>query len=113
MTPCIERDALGVSCDSCSQRDSEILVSSILCLSFMRTGSEKVQQNKEIEVMMGRTARIPVASKVAARFGFEELCGKALGAADYLAIVRSHHVIFIDRCVVMKPRLERVRGVKI
>ena len=78
----------------------------------MRTGSEKVQQNKEIEVMMGRTARIPVASKVAARFGFEELCGKALGAADYLAIVRSYHVIFIDRCVGMKPSLERVRGVR-
>ena len=70
----------------------------------MRTGTEKVKQNTEIEVMMGRKVKIPVASGVAARFDFEELCGKALGAADYLAIVRSYHVIFIDRWVWMRTR---------
>jgi cell division protein ZapE len=32
-----------------------------------------------------------------ARFTFEELCAKPLGAADYLAIAHHYHTVLIDR----------------
>jgi cell division protein ZapE len=44
----------------------------------------------------GREVRIPVASMGVARFGFEDLCGVALGALDYLHIAHTYHTVVLD-----------------
>jgi len=51
---------------------------------------------REILVIKGRELIIPQASRGAARFTFEELCARPLGAGDYLAIAHRYHSIFID-----------------
>lgn len=51
---------------------------------------------REILVVKGRDLVIPQASRGAARFTFEELCARPLGAGDYLAIASRYHSIFID-----------------
>lgn len=47
----------------------------------------------------GRLVPIPRAciAKGVARFAFEDLCTKALGAADYLVIGQNFHTVFVDR----------------
>jgi cell division protein ZapE len=49
----------------------------------------------------GRKVDIPQASDGAARFEFEDLCNKPLGAADYLEIARQFHTIIIEYIPVM------------
>lgn len=49
----------------------------------------------------GHTVSIPQAARGAARFGFADLCSKALGAADYKAIVERYRTIFIDNVPVL------------
>jgi cell division protein ZapE len=44
----------------------------------------------------GRSVEIPQAAAGAARFTFEELCGRPLGASDYIALADRYHTIFID-----------------
>jgi predicted ATPase len=39
--------------------------------------------------------------KGVARFAFEDLCTKALGAADYLVIGQNFHTVFVDRIPTM------------
>ena len=53
----------------------------------------------------GRMVPIPRASLQTgvARFTFEDLCTKALGAADYLVIGQHFHTVFVDRI----PQLNR------
>ena len=53
----------------------------------------------------GRMVPVPQASlhKGVARFTFEDLCTKALGAADYLVIGQNFHTVFVERI----PALER------
>lgn len=53
----------------------------------------------------GRLVPIPRASvaKGVARFTFEDLCTKALGAADYLVIGQNFHTVFVEGI----PRLNR------
>ena len=38
-----------------------------------------------------------------ARFSFEELCARPLGAADYLAIARRFHTVLLDRTPRLSP----------
>ncbi len=52
-------------------------------------------QGRELEV--ARTAR------GTARFSFEELCARPLGAADYLAIAREFHTVMIEGIPAMGP----------
>lgn len=54
--------------------------------------------------VQGHKIRIPEAARNddVARFGFEDLCGKPLGAADYYAIASTFHTIFIDDIPQMK-----------
>jgi protein AFG1 len=51
----------------------------------------------------GRLVPIPRACivKGVARFAFEDLCTKALGAADYLVIGQNFHTVFVDRIPTM------------
>ncbi len=51
--------------------------------------------------VLGRAVAIPQAAQGVARFGFHDLCGIALGAADYLAIAREFHTVLIDAIPVM------------
>jgi cell division protein ZapE len=59
------------------------------------------RERRESIAVQGRTLDVPRAAGGAARFTFEELCATALGAADYLALARRYHTVFLDRI----PRL--------
>ena len=47
-------------------------------------------------VLRGRTLDVPRSAKGVARFSFEELCARPLGAADYLAIATHYEAVIID-----------------
>jgi cell division protein ZapE len=51
--------------------------------------------------VLGRTLAVPRAGRGVARFSFAELCDRPLGAADYLAIARHFHTVFLDHIPVM------------
>ncbi|PZQ13063.1 MAG: cell division protein ZapE [Ancylobacter novellus] len=53
----------------------------------------------------GRSVAIPSAANGVARASFEDLCGKPLGAADFLALARRYHALILDRV----PRLDEAR----
>jgi len=44
----------------------------------------------------GRIVSVPMSALGAARFQFEDLCEKPLGAGDYLKIAQSFHTVFIE-----------------
>jgi len=46
--------------------------------------------------MKGRVIAVPEAEKGVARFSFDDLCRKPLGAGDFLKIARSFHTVLID-----------------
>lgn len=52
-------------------------------------------------VVQGREVAVPMARDGVARFSFEDLCARPLGAQDYLAIARRFHTVFIDRIPIM------------
>jgi cell division protein ZapE len=47
-------------------------------------------------MVRGHRFDIPLSAPTAARFSFEDLCAKPLGAADYLALARLYPTILID-----------------
>jgi cell division protein ZapE len=47
--------------------------------------------------LLGRVLRVPQAIDGVARFSFDDLCRRPLGAADYLAIAERFHTIVVDR----------------
>jgi len=53
--------------------------------------------------VLGRTLHVPQAANGVARFSFDELCGQALAAADYLAIARAFPTVLIDHIPTMGP----------
>jgi cell division protein ZapE len=56
-------------------------------------GAEGVAE--EIRVM-GRKVPVPRAAHGVARFDFEDLCARPLGASDYLAIAARYHTVILD-----------------
>ncbi|KAI4337329.1 hypothetical protein L6164_015760 [Bauhinia variegata] len=58
-----------------------------------------------IPVMFGRTLEVPESCDGVARFTFEYLCGRPLGAADYIAVAENYHTIFISDIPVMSMRI--------
>ncbi len=44
----------------------------------------------------GRSIQVPEAAHGVARFSFHELCGRPLGASDYLAIADAFHTVMIE-----------------
>jgi cell division protein ZapE len=55
--------------------------------------------------VQGRDLQVPQASRGAARFTFDELCARAVGAVDYLALARAYHTLFLDRIPVFTPAM--------
>ncbi|ESW33213.1 hypothetical protein PHAVU_001G051900 [Phaseolus vulgaris] len=58
-----------------------------------------------ISVMFGRTLEVPESFDGVARFTFEYLCGRPLGAADYIAVAENFHTVFISDIPVMSMRI--------
>jgi len=57
----------------------------------------------ELAVGGGRTLHVPKALKGVAVFSFKRLCAEARGAADYLALARAFHTVFIVGIPQMGP----------
>jgi cell division protein ZapE len=55
--------------------------------------------------VLGRVLTVPLAGRGAARFSFDDLCNQPLGAADYLAIARNFHTVFIDHIPLLTPQM--------
>ncbi|GAV88371.1 AFG1_ATPase domain-containing protein [Cephalotus follicularis] len=58
-----------------------------------------------ISVMFGRTLEVPQSCNGVARFAFEYLCGRPVGAADYIAVAKNYHTVFISDIPVMSMRI--------
>lgn len=54
-------------------------------------------------VVQGRELWVPAAVRGTARFTFDDLCARPLGAADFLAIAGAFHTLIIDHIPVMSP----------
>ncbi len=65
------------------------------------TGHERGEP-VEIE-LLGRHLVVPQAIDGVARFGFDALCRRPLGSADYLQIAQNYHTLIIDRIPALKP----------
>jgi cell division protein ZapE len=46
--------------------------------------------------LLGRAVEVPQAARGVARFDFDDVCGRPLGPADYLAIATHFHTIVLD-----------------
>lgn len=57
----------------------------------------------ETLTVMGRPVKVPLAADGVARFDFAALCGKPLGAGDYLAIANAFHTVLIDGIPRLSP----------
>lgn len=53
----------------------------------------------------GRELHVPAAAKGVARFTFDDLCGAALGAADYLTIATHFHTVVLSGIRKMPPEM--------
>lgn len=62
--------------------------------AFLRLTDQPRGEPDEVEVM-GRAVPVPEQAKGTARFDFQQLCGAALGANDYLAIAARYHTLII------------------
>lgn len=49
-----------------------------------------------IKVMMGRSLECPMVAGKSAMFAFDDLCGKPVAAADYLAIASNFHTVALS-----------------
>lgn len=62
------------------------------------------EHEDRIEVK-GRTLVAHRTARGAARFDFDELCARALGASDYLALTRRYGTLFLDNIPQMNPSM--------
>ncbi|MEK7265233.1 MAG: cell division protein ZapE [Pseudomonadota bacterium] len=61
------------------------------------------QEQEETLTVMGRLLIAPRCARGHARFTFDALCARPLGASDYLAIVRRYGALIIDRIPQLSP----------
>ncbi|OMO90853.1 ATPase, AFG1-like protein [Corchorus olitorius] len=64
----------------------------------------KVTSNT-VPVMFGRRLEVPESCNGVARFTFEYLCGQPVGAADYIAVAKNYHTVFISDIPAMSMRI--------
>lgn len=53
--------------------------------------------------LLGREIAVPQAASHVARFDYADLCKQPLGAADFLAIAETFHVVVVDNIPVIRP----------
>ncbi|CAM8895315.1 unnamed protein product [Rhodiola kirilowii] len=81
------------------------------CVEFENMWNEVTQQyggkiaSKIIPVMFGRKLEVPQSCSGVGRFTFEYLCGRPLGAADYIAVANNYHTVFMSDIPVMSMRI--------
>ena len=61
------------------------------------------EPHSETLPVLGRELKAPCTAHGAARFGFADLAERELGPADFLALGRRFHTLFIDHIKVMSP----------
>ncbi|XP_031373432.1 AFG1-like ATPase isoform X2 [Punica granatum] len=61
--------------------------------------------SETIPVMFGRTLEVLKSCNGIGQFEFEYLCGRPVGAADYIAIARNYHTVFISGIPTMSMRI--------
>jgi cell division protein ZapE len=52
---------------------------------------------RQVLKLLGRNLVVPSSAHGVARFGFEDLCEKPLGALDYLKLARVFHTVILER----------------
>ncbi|XP_024984792.1 putative ATPase N2B isoform X2 [Cynara cardunculus var. scolymus] len=62
-------------------------------------------KSETISVMFGRTLEVPESCNGVARLTFEYLCGRPVGAADYIAVARNYHTVFISDIPMMSMQI--------
>lgn len=60
-----------------------------------QTANAPVIPGRKVEIW-GRKLAVPESSSDVAWFDFESLCGKNLGAADYIEVTKTFKTIFVD-----------------
>lgn len=64
--------------------------------------TDNVAPQRETLTVLGREVEIPRAAKGVAWFRFDELCARALGPSDYLALIARYHTFIVEGI----PRLD-------
>ncbi|MDX2290316.1 MAG: cell division protein ZapE [Hyphomicrobiaceae bacterium] len=67
------------------------------------TGREPAQAQRVVLDVKGHALTVPMAAEGVARFSFEDLCARPLGAADYLRIAREFHTVMVDAIPLLEP----------
>jgi peroxisome-assembly ATPase len=67
----------------------------------MTKGAERVPAT--VPVAMGRELKVPRAAGDVCCFKFEELCGAAVGASDYIALVKQYHTVALKGVPIFTP----------
>eukprot|EP00939_MAST-03C_sp_MAST-3C-sp1_P003230 g3230.t1 len=70
---------------------------------FHRLCREEIDTGSTIQTSTGREVTIPMSGKYTkvARFSFDDLCAKPLGAADFVEIAATFHTIFLEKVPVL------------
>ncbi|KAF9681221.1 hypothetical protein SADUNF_Sadunf06G0202800 [Salix dunnii] len=61
--------------------------------------------SETIPVMFGRLLDVPESCNGVAKFTFEYLCGRTVGAADYIALAKHYHTVFISDIPLMSMEI--------
>ena len=81
-----------------ADREAEIGMRAV----FERLTGEQRGQPMDLE-LKGRKLHVPEAALGVARFGFDDLCVKPLGALDFLALSRAFHTVMISGIPQLSP----------
>ncbi|MBC7434309.1 MAG: cell division protein ZapE, partial [Rubritepida sp.] len=54
-------------------------------------------------IVLNREVVVPQTARGVARFDFDDLCGRPLGPADYLAVAQAFHTVLIDGIPRLSP----------
>ncbi|KAK6496497.1 hypothetical protein TWF481_002513 [Arthrobotrys musiformis] len=68
---------------------------------FSYLGDPKDPSHPDTKIIWGREIRIPSASGRAARFDFQDICGKPTSAADYLELTRHYDAFVVENIPAM------------
>ena len=69
--------------------------------AFLRLSGVAVGAPRDLP-LLGRSVHVPQAVGAVARFSFDDLCRRPLGAADYLEIARDFRTVLVDRIPVLQ-----------